>query len=192
MKSIIFAFAFVFTSSAFATPESAVSDTITKLMDAVSGGNESTKIASLCQLAKSKLDTSVIGQDLLGGFFSKLERDADGIAKFKKLVPSIVVDQFHNLVKGKNSFTIKGRVAKGSSRVGVLVEIGNKRYTITVMKSNEKVVDVEHSGFSLVKNKARDFQNDLQALYATNRESSLPVTALVDGLVRRGVTKCLR
>lgn len=192
MKSIVLAFAFAFASPAFATPETAVSNTMTKLLAAVSSGNQQAKIAKLCRLAKSDLDTSVIGGDLLGGFFSKLKRDADGIAKFKKLVPSVVVDQFYDLLvdRGGASFTIKGRVAKGSARVGVLVDIRGKRFTITVLKSNEKVVDVEYNGFSLVKNKGRDLQNDLQAFYARNRESSLPVTDLVDGLIKRGITKC--
>ena len=192
MKSIILALTFIFSAPVFATPEAAVSDTVTKLLAAVNGGNQQAKIANLCRLAKSELDTAVVGGDLLGGFFFKLQRDAGGIAKFKKMVPSIIVDQFYDLLadKGGSSFTIKGKVAKGSARVGVLVDIGRTRFTITVLKSNEKVVDVEYNGFSLVKNRGRDLQNDLQAFYARNRESSLPVTDLVDGLIKRGITKC--
>jgi ABC-type transporter MlaC component len=192
MKTIVLLTALLFATQAYATPEQSVSDTISKLLAAVDGGNDQTKISKLCSLAKSELDTGTIGNDLLGGFFSKLQRDADGISKFKKLVPSIVVDQFYDLLnnKGGKEFTIKGRVAKGSSRIGVLVQIGNARFTITVLKSNEKVVDVEYQGFSLVKNKSRDLQGDLQAFYSRNRETSLPVSDLVAKLTSRGITKC--
>ncbi len=192
MKKSLIASVLLLSLTAFAGPQETVSNTVGKLMNIIAGTNENKKISQLCALVRSDLDSGAIGNDLLGGVFSKLERDRAGIDAFKKLVPSIIVDQFYDILhdKGGSKWSVGGTVAKGSARVGVRVDIDGSDFVITVLKSSNKIVDVEYRGFSLVKTKGSDFQRDLQDFYRTNRSSSLPVSELVKQLNGRGVNKC--
>lgn len=185
MKKIALALAFAFSGIAYAGPAESVSDTVSKMLDILKGANENTKIAQLCSLVKGDIDTNTIGSQLLGTF--QHVDDADGVVSFKKLVPSIIMDQFYGLLhsKGGAKFDIQGTVPKGSSKVGVKVAVDGTVFVVTVLKANNKIVDVEWNGFSLVNTKRDEFQRELNGLH-TNK----PVTALVQKLTNNGVNKC--
>lgn len=186
MKKTLLAFALVFTSAAYAGPAESVSATIGKLMDILKGANEQQKISEMCTLVKSDLETAAIGSVLLGNFES-IATDADGVKAFKNQVPSVIVDQFYGLLqdKGGAEYKIGGTVPKGSGKVGVKVVIGGSNFIVTVLRSNNKVVDVEWNNFSLVNTKRDEFQRDLQG-FATDK----PVSALVERLNSNGINKC--
>lgn len=56
---------------------------------------------------------------------------------------------------------------------------------VTVLRSNNEIVDVEWNSYSLVNSKRDEFQRDLAGFH-TNK----PVSALVDSLNNKGVNKC--
>jgi ABC-type transporter MlaC component len=187
MKIAILALAVAFQSAAFAAaPADAVKKTIGDLMEILNGANQVQKIAQLCTLVKSDLDTAVIGSVLLGSFQS-VSTDTDGVRDFKAQVPSIIMDQFYGLLhdKGGSKFTIGGTVPKGSGKVGVKVVIGTTNFVVTVLRATNKIVDVEWNNFSLVNTKRDEFQREL-ADFHTDK----PVSALVDSLNNKGVNKC--
>lgn len=167
-------------------PEDAVKTTIGKLMDILKGPNQHQKVRGLCSLVKNDLDTAGIGSVLLGNYQS-MASDADGIRSFKATVPSIIMDQFYGLLndKGGAEFTIGGTVPKGSGKTGVKVVIAGSNFVVTVLRSNNKIVDVEWNNFSLVNTKRDEFQRDL-AGFNTDK----PITALVERLHANGVDKC--
>ncbi len=194
MKLFILALS-VFLTSHFATStaraaggtaEDAVKTTIGKLMDILKGANQQQKIRSLCSLVKADLDTAGIGTVLLGNYQS-LATDPEGIRNFKATVPSIIMDQFYGLLhdKGGAEFTIGGTVPKGSGKTGVKVVIAGSNFVVTVLRSNNKIVDVEWNNFSLVNTKRDEFQRDLAAF-----NTDKPVSALVERLHSNGVDKC--
>lgn len=190
MKKTSLALALLFSFSAFANSTDSVLGTVRRLITIVGGTNESVKIAQLCKLVRSDLDTGTIATELLGPYAS-LKRDADGIKKFNALVPSIIVDQFYDLLKDKggSEFRADGTVGKGSARVGVRVTIGSSRFVITVLNSNNRIVDVEYMSISMIRSKGTNFRREIQA-FDTNSASSLPISELVKKLERQGVDKC--
>jgi ABC-type transporter MlaC component len=186
MKLTLLAVAIAFQSVAYAGPAESVSRTIGKLMNILAGANERQKVAQLCTLVKADLETSSIGLNLLGTF-QHMSTDAEGIRDFKGLVPSIIMDQFYGLLndKGGSEFTLGGTVPKGSGRVGVKVVIAGSNFIVTVLRSNNKIVDVEWNNYSLVNTKRDEFQRDLAGFHTDK-----PVSALVDRLNNSGVNKC--
>jgi len=186
IKKSILAIAFAFQSVAFAGPTEAVSTTIGKMLDILRSGNERAKISQLCTLVRTDVDTATIGIQLLGNF-ARIHEDAEGVNRFKAIVPSIIMDQFYGLLhdKGGARYTILGTVPKGSARVGVKTNVAGTVFVITVLRSNNKIVDVEWNNYSLVNTKRDEFQRDL-ASFHTNK----PVSALVDRMNHQGVNKC--
>ena len=193
MRKFIIVLLFTISSSAFAGPRESVDQTIGQLLEILKDGNEHSKTAKLCSLVRHRVDTSTIGSELLGSFFGKLGRDRNGIARFKALVPSIIFDQFYGLLNGKGgrSYVVTDTVPKGSSRVGVRVIIGGKtRLTITVSKTSLRVLDVEYGGRSMIRTKQAEIAAELRRYYKVNEATSLPISRLVDQLVRKGITRC--
>jgi ABC-type transporter MlaC component len=192
--SKLFLFALLtFQASAFALPATdAVNNTVSKMLNILRSANDRTQVSGLCALVRSDIDTNVIGNELLGANYGTLDRDADGIRKFKALVPSIIMDQFYGLLsdKGGAAFKVGGLVPKGGSRTGVKVVIDGTNFVVTVLKSNNKIVDVEWNNFSLVNVKRDEFQRDLERFWNVNNFASLPVSELVKRLESEGVNKC--
>jgi hypothetical protein len=92
--------------------------------------------------------------------------------------------------KGGATYKIGGIVPKGGSRTGVKVVIDGTNFVVTVLKANNKIVDVEWNNFSLVNVKRDEFQRDLERYWNVNNFASLPVTELVKRLESDGVNKC--
>lgn len=170
----------------------AVNDTVGKVLNILKSANDRAKVSGLCALVRSNVDTNAIGEELLGANYGTITRDAVGIRKFKALVPSIIMDQFYGLLsdKGGATFKVGGLVPKGGSRTGVKVVIDGTNFVVTVLKSNNKIVDVEWNNFSLVNVKREEFQRDLERFWNTNNLTSLPVSELVKRLESEGVNKC--
>lgn len=184
---------FLASGNVFAAPASdAVNATVSKMLTILQNTNERAKISGLCALVRSDIDTGVIGNELLGANYGTLERDAAGIRKFKALVPSIIMDTFYGLLsdKGGASYTIGALVPKGASRTGVRVTIDGSNFVVTVLKSNNKIVDVEWNNFSLVNIKRDEYQRELERYWNTNNMTSLPVSDLVKQLESDGINKC--
>lgn len=192
MKTILLVTALLISSSAWAEPQAAVRDTMTRLLKIVAGTNEQEKISKMCSLARTDLDLNAISDDLLGRFFATLPRDQQGVRAFRALVPSIIMDQFYGLLadKGNASFSVNGTVPKGTSRIGVRITVAKANFVVVVQKANDKIVDVEYMGFSMVQTKANDYQGQLRREYSKNTETSLPVTALVRTLKSQGLDQC--
>lgn len=193
MTKLVLVSALFFQTAAFAAPAGdAVKSTVSKMLTILQNTNERTKITGLCALVRSDIDTGVIGSELLGANYGTLERDAAGIRKFKALVPSIIMDTFYGLLsdKGGASYSIGGLVPKGASRTGVRVTIDGTNFVVTVLKSNNKIVDVEWNNFSLVNVKRDEYQRELERYWNTNNLTSLPVSELVKQLERDGTNKC--
>lgn len=192
MSKIVLAFFVLFQVNTWAGPAEAVNSTVSKMLTILKGTNERAKISALCGLVRADVDTATIGSELLGRNFGTLERDAAGIKKFKALVPSIIMDQFYSLLedKGGADFSVNGTVPKGSSRVGVKITIDGTNFVVTVLKSNNKVVDVEWNNISLIAMKRDEFQRDLEIYWNTNNFTSLPVSELAKDLENKGITKC--
>ncbi len=186
MKHIIVAIAMAFSTAAFAGPAESVQQTVSKLMAALRVTNEQQKIKDLCSLVKSDLDNGTIATVLLGTYQS-LATDTAGVAAFRGMVPSVIMDQFYGLLNGRgdSEFTIGGTVPKGSGKVGVKVVIGTANFIVTVLRANNKVVDVEWNNLSIVSMKRDEFQRDLQGFHTDK-----PVTALVERLNANGVNRC--
>jgi ABC-type transporter MlaC component len=186
MKRTLIALALILQPLAHANPTESVSSTIGKLMTILAGANEVQKVSQLCRLVRSDLETASIGLNLLGTF-QHLSTDAEGVRDFKALVPSIIMDQFYGLLndKGGSEFSIGGTVPKGSGRVGVKVVIAGSNFIVTVLRSNNKIVDVEWNNYSLVNTKRDEFQRDLSGFHTDK-----PVSALVNRLNNNGVNKC--
>lgn len=193
MIKLVLVSALFFQTAAFAAPASdAVKSTVSKMLTILQNTNERAKITGLCALVRSDIDTGVIGSELLGANYGTLERDAVGIRKFKALVPSIIMDTFYGLLsdKGGASYSIGGLVPKGAARTGVRVTIDGTNFVVTVLKSNNKIVDVEWNNFSLVNVKRDEYQRELERYWNTNNMTSLPVSELVKQLERDGTNKC--
>jgi ABC-type transporter MlaC component len=192
MKQVFLALLLSLSGFAFAGPAESVDQTISELLAALRVNNDRGRVSALCSLVNRRVDTQTIGTELLGGFFGALKRDADGIRKFKMIVPSIIMDHFYGLMEGKGNakYTVEGTTAKGSGRVGVKVVVDNIRLIVTVGKASLKVLDVEWNGLSLIRTKQSEIQRELKKYYQVNPKTSLPVTDYVKELERDGVNKC--
>jgi ABC-type transporter MlaC component len=188
MKSILLALAMSFTTSAFAGPVETVGDTVSRLLTVLQNKSNSVKVSGMCQLIRARVDVQVIAQDLLGRQFGTLARDAAGIRNFTALVPSIIVTEFYGrLADSGTGFNVDPRpVPKGSNRTGVRVMIGGSQFVITVNRANNKIVDVEWRGISLVNRKKDDYQRALMVYFNRDNLHSLPVSELVRSLINAG------
>ncbi len=186
MQKTFLALAFAYQSVAYAGPVESVTALTGKLMSILSGVNEQQKITDLCTLVQSDLDNETIASTLLGPY-EDLATDAAGVADFKKSVASVIMDQFYGLLqdKGGAPFMIGGTVPKGSGKTGVKITIGSANFVVTVLRANDKVVDVEWNNFSIVNLKRDEFQRELRDL-----RSDKPVSALEARLNNQGVNKC--
>lgn len=175
-----------FQSVAFAGPAESVSETVREMLQILRETNQHTKISQLCGLVKSDVDNSVVGATLLGPY-ANLNTDAQGVKNFQKLVPSIIMDQFYEILhdKAHATYEILGTVPKGAGRMGVKTKIDGRTYVITVLTANNKVVDVEWNAISLIKVKRQEFTRRLRQF-----NNDKPVSSLVDALNNEGVNKC--
>ncbi len=170
MKNAVLLSLVLTSTLAFASPEAAVKETVQTMLNILKSGNDRAQVTALCSLVRQRVDLVVLGTDLLGGYYGRLPSDAQGIAKFKALVPSIIMDSFYDLLSGKGNATYEyvGTAAKGSARVGVRIKINGTPFTVTVIKANEKVVDVEYGGYSLVATKRGELQRELHRYKSQN------------------------
>jgi len=167
------------------TPDQQLATTVQQLVADVGIQDQTQKYSALCDLVKADIDLPTISGEILGQQFSTLTRDQAGIDQFNALMPSIVVTTFYSLVSdkaGQASSVNPSPVPKGSERVGYRVTIGGTTITVTLLKSNNKIVDADWAGISVVKMKERNLQNQLQQYYGADPANSLPVSQLVQSL----------
>lgn len=183
MKQIILALSLLVGTSAFAGPVESVDRAVGKLLEAVQISNPSSRAAALCSLARGNVDSPTISNDLLGNYRNS-PNDSTGVQNFRNLVPSIIVSEFYNRLSGLGTaYTVNpNTVPKGSGRIGVIVNVGSRRLTVTVNSANNRVLDVEYIGISLVKHKRAEYQRDLNAWASTGK----PVSKLVESLINSG------
>jgi len=189
VKFIILSLSLLVASVAHAGPAEVVGASVGKMLKILaSGGSEASKVSGLCTLARQQVESNTIGAELLGRQFRTLARDQEGVRNFMRLVPSILVSEFYNRLSGLGTdYTVNPNlIAKGSSRVGVQIMVGNKRLVVTANKTTGKVLDVEYRGFSLVNNKKAEYQRDMNAWLNRGGSNSLPVTQLVNSLINSG------
>ena len=193
MKNLFLGLLLISCAPTFAGPEETVDAVVREALEIVAGGNGSESTRRMCSLMRRSVDSGAVAGDILGRVFASLERDQDGIQRFVRFIPSIVVDQFQDTIaeRASGSYRIRGTTPKGSTRVGVLVEFGRHDVVFTLKKNNLKIVDLTWNNISLVRNKASDYQDLLNQFYNRNPESSLPVTDLTRWLESQGITKCL-
>ncbi len=192
MKLLILALTLSFQTHAFAQSAeasaiAAVSGDVKKLSDILKMGSEPAKIRSLCQLVKTRVGLSTMASELLGSF-GKLSRDNTGINQFAALLPSIMVSDFYSmLTSGAEYFVDEASTTRrGSGRIGVRVQWGNKPLVVVVSSPNNKILDIEWNGASLIKTKRSDFQKDLLNYFNADKDLSMPVTQLIQGLKTSG------
>ena len=184
MKALVLIFTLLIQGIAHAEPIQAVTQTVNNLMGILKEA-EPEKIPLLCSLVNADVDNSVIAETLLGNYAA--HADQAGVTAFRAAVPSIIMDQFYSLLaeKAHAEYSIGGTVPKGSTKVGVKVTVDGTTFVIVVLKSNEKIVDVEWNSFSLMNMKRDEFQREFNGGPADR-----PVSAVVDRLAQEGVNRC--
>lgn len=190
MRLVAVAGLFLLQISAHAMPtDESLSVTMKNLMSAIQVTNQAQRVQQMCQLIRASVDLPTISDELLGSNFSTMDRDRAGISNFNQLMPSILVSQLYSLVSDKAGSPYHVNPAplpKGSGRVGYNVMIGNSQLTVTISKRNNKILDAEAAGFSLVKVMRDEYQRDLQIFWDKDNFHSLPVSDLVKQLVNSG------
>lgn len=190
MKNWILASLVLVSVNIAAEPIRTVSAGIDELLGILKSGNSDAKARGLCGFIKRRADIGSISTDMLGAHYGKLAKDADGIKRFRALVPSILVDQVMDLLgsSGGGTYEILGTEAKGSSRIGVKVKISGRALNVVVGKSSEKILDVGYAGRSLVGGRGATYRSTLAGYSRAN--VSLPVTELVKDLENKLDYKC--
>jgi ABC-type transporter MlaC component len=188
MKALALIFSFVFSLSAFANPTEAVSTTVGQLLTVLQNKSAPARVRGLCRIVNARVDIPTIGTDLLGPHFSRLTQDVEGIRNFRAILPSVIVTEFADQLsdEGTSFKVVSALIPKGSGRVGVRVNIGTSSFVVTVNKANEKVLDVEWRGISLVKTKRQKFQYQMQAAWERDPAHSKPISQLVNSLINSG------
>ncbi|MBX3021959.1 MAG: ABC transporter substrate-binding protein [Bdellovibrionales bacterium] len=191
MRTIVLCVSLLFSSVVYAGPVESVGVAIGKVLQVMQNPSDSARATGLCQLARTYVDSQTIGADLLGRQYMTLPNDQDGVRQFMALVPSIIVSEFYDRLDGLGTeYTVNPNlIPKGSSRVGVQVTVGSKRLTVTANRGNNKVLDVEYMGISMVNNKRFEYQRDLQRWLGGGNPK--PVTQLVNSLINsRALIRC--
>jgi ABC-type transporter MlaC component len=181
-KIVIFIIATLSFTAFAETPDRQLAATVQQLVADVAIPDQTQRYAQLCQLVTSQIDLPTISGEILGQQFGTLTRDQAGIDQFNALLPSIVVTTFYSLVsdKGGQATSVNpAPVPKGSERTGYRVTIGGTTITVTLLKANNKIVDADWAGISVVKIKERGLQQQLQQSYNANPAGSMPVSDLV-------------
>ncbi len=195
MKKTLSIFIFTFCAvqaQATTTPAmTAVHETVAKLLQIATIPHDGQRVRGLCALTLERVDHASIGNELLGRQFANLQRDGQGIDQFMAVVPSIIVNEFFQTLKGLGTqFEVLGETPKGSSKVGVRVRVRHLDLTISVNRMSFKVLDVEWRNVSLIGKKKFEFQRDLMAYWNQDRQNSLPVTRLVEQLMNSKMVRC--
>lgn len=186
--TILFSLPFTFASVSHAqatTPADALKAAVDQLSVLGNTPDEAQRTQGLCTLAQQVIDAEAIGVDLLGSY-ANLASDADGIAAFKALVPTIIVSDFATLLADnlgqKYWVDTTDSIPKGSTRIGYPVYLGSTKLVVTMSKSTSKIVDAEWNNISLVKKKRETYQKTL----SRDPNNPKPVTALVNEIVGSG------
>lgn len=188
MKSILLSLTLLFSATAVAGPADAVSSTVGQLLTVLQNKNAPARIQGMCQIVRARTDLNGITNDLLGTRFAHMAQDAQGINAFRALLPSVIVTEFASQLSDVGTqYTVNPvLVPKGSDRVGVRVNIGSTPLTITVSRANNKVLDVEWRGVSLMQTKRQKYQQRLIQSWQPDPDHSKPVTDLVNYLINTG------
>lgn len=186
MKSLILVLSLFAAAAAHAGPAESVSATVGQLLQVLQNSDNGARARGLCSLARAKVDSPTIAGDLLGRQYSSYPTDPNGPRQFVALVPSIIVSEFYNRLDGLGTqYSVSPNlIPKGSSRVGVSVNVGGTTLVVTVSKASHKVLDVQWRGISLVQNKKGEYQRALSS-YAGNGDKT-PVSSLVGNLINGG------
>lgn len=174
----------IFGSLSFAGPVEAVTDTATQLISILNISNPGTRASRMCQLVKSRVDVAHLGTDLIGRQY--VIKDPAGAAQFQKLVPSVIVSEFFDkLTNVGNAKPVvdPNFIPRGSTRLGVRVNLGGLNLVLTIDKASYRVYDVEYRGVSLVQRKRSQFASDLTYFSA---RGPAPVADLVNKLINSG------
>lgn len=177
------------------TPADSLKAAVAELTKLGNTADQGARVSGLCKLAFQSIDLPVVAQHLLGSTFSKMTRDTQGLTSFSALAPSLIISDFYQLLTeqaGKNFWVdTTTPQPRGSGRVGYKTYFGSTMLVVVMSKTTLKIVDAEWNNISLVDRKRDDYQAILQAEWNKNRETSMPVNALVEQILASGnVVRC--
>jgi hypothetical protein len=143
--------------------------------------SDTQKAAQFCALVKNGVDTARVADNWLGPFTAS--PDKAGVAKFRKLVPSVIVGKLMLALNksGGGTFAVEPtQTDRGNGTIEVVISVhtnsGNPYQGKAVVAPNAKafkLVDIEYQSFSAVDYLAKDYQRRM-----TNEAAVNPKTAV--------------
>ncbi|MGZ3722436.1 MAG: hypothetical protein ACXVA9_05870 [Bdellovibrionales bacterium] len=187
MKGLIFSFAVLISSSAFADSASQmVKNTLTKGQQILSLKSTDARNTQMCALIKGGLNNAVIGPALLGSYM-QLSSDKKGINLFLKQMTSMTTTKLVGAIGNASGAQIdvddnSTDRGDGSFAVGITIHTANGNAyngTAIVAKVGKsfKMLDAEYLGFSAVHYLGNDIQKKIDDEAAT--DSVHPITAFM-------------